>query len=591
MAGPFSPFQQQGIGTPRLQQTELPKSKAETGGVANAVTAGVATVQEVRKQNKSAQLQSEIDLTMQGLQVFREPTDQREQDIKELEDAAAAGNATASTKLQAIRQIQQAVQQGRLPSDAAAIRLRSVVKTAINDAPEFADSFRAAARKALGFSPEAEAARRTLREPHPGRATKAQQEQEAHDALVQSIMRWNGGDYKQAEQLAVQREKAEFDANYAHDSMQIADYSDRSISAASSAAISTATQDVLGIVAEQSSANGGIYDVNAVQATMAARFAAAKAKLLAGVTDARTAGQIAANFDDAQRSLGKFVGLMSKEEQASSRIKTMAKLQTLGLAMKHPELQAWMGIPNAQAVFSVLETSSRLADNPALAQAFGYGGMAEGQQTSVETYNSFPLAYRQSMLRMFQGKKPVDTQDAKIRAYGAKQIIADPSTDEATSQELLSDIIHNSGEYTAITALDDPRVLRKISRFPALKAQTAKMLDAKMEAAAMRVLSSQQLPNLGGGLTVVGDQIEMPTYEDADRFAIEQTTAIKEYNRLVKVANMYNKAGIGNGSDTKKLVDQGYDQFLKDHPDVAGSKPKVTRKRYDPKTGKFSEVK
>lgn len=602
MAGPFDPIQQQDIATPRLQQTVSAHGADAAQALAGAAVTAVAGVQNYRKETKKDALEGQIDAVVEGIRVFREGD---QSSIKELEDAAKAGNATARAKLEEFRGIQRAVAQGRLPSDAAAVRLRAITKAAINDAPEFEEEFRATARQALGFSPEAEVARRALREPtHTGGKTKAQIEQEEFEALAQRIQRISGASPEEAQRIAIGRLRTELEANNARDLMTLGDQSDRVISQHANAAGSAIMQDTLAFVADQMQANGGIFDINAAQLMLKSQVAAQRSKALAGVTDARVAGQINQNFDNAHQSMRQLLELASKQEQADQFMKTMASLQAANMALTHPELQAWMALPNSETLFKVLEVSSKLNNNPALQKALGYTGQAEGLSQGARVFEGLPVEFRSAMLSMFQGKPPATEEERRIRAYGARELLKDTTVDEKQSQSLLSDLVDTSGEYTAITALDDAKILAKVGNSPALKAQVQNLLGSKLEGMTARI---QMLKDsvVGMEVIVVGDKLEtrglppqvtvMPNFQNPAghplRRDVELRDAVVQYNRVLAVNNKYAKIGAA----TEATASSALVEPTADTPEVVAKdegQPTVTRRlRYNTETGALEEVK
>lgn len=546
MAGPFSPIQQADIATPRLQQTEQVQDYT---GLGNAVLGVAGAVQSYRKGEKRKDLEGQIDSVIEGVRLFREGD---ADDVSMLEDAAKAGNASARLKLEEYRAVQRAVAQGRLPSDAATMRLRAITKAAINEAPEFADEFRAAARNALGFSPEAEAARLALREPTAGGKTAAQKQQEELDAQIRMVQFVSPGlSYEQATSVVQQRIATELDAKFAENQMKIGDLSDRNIQRFANNTAANIMTDTLGQVAMQIKQNGGIYDINAAQTLLASTVQQARAQALAGVTDSAAANQINATFDNTQTNLNNLLTMASKREQAGQFIDTMAKLQAANFAVTHPELQAWMALPNAETLFDVLNMSQRLAANPKLAQAFGMGAQAEGMSAGVQMYEGLPVEFRNSMLRMLRGEAPTGQQDAALRAYGSQQLLAEPTVSKEVKQTALSDIIENSGEYTAITALDDAKVMRQIIADPNLMGQAANLLSTKIEAQAAKLrtikdsvkgasveLQGDKLVIKGGPQELKGSGALGGSFADFNNLR----TTVEQMNRMTEVNNRYAKA-------------------------------------------------
>lgn len=600
MAGPFDPIQQPDIPTQRLQQTETNASAVATDALVKGAVTAVAGVQQYRMERKKENLEGQIDAVVEGLRVFREGD---ESNVKELEDAAKAGNATARLKLEEYRAVQRAVAQGRLPSDAAALRLRAITKSAINEAPEFEEEFRTAARQALGFSPQAEVARRVLRGPTGGK-TKAQLEQEEFVALTQRIGRVYGVTQEEAQRLAVGRLRTELEAQNAKDVMQLGDLSDRTVAQHANASASALMQDSITFVTEQVSANGGIFDINAAQTALTAQVTAARAKALAGVSDPQTASRINQNFDTVHQSMRQFLDLVSKQEQADSYLKTMAKLQAAGFAMEHPEVQAWMALPQAETLFKVLEISAKANQNPAIAKALGYGAKAQGATASAQRFQDFPVAFRQAMLNLFQGKPPADELEARARAYGSKELLKDKTIDEATSQELLSDLINTTGEYTAVTALDDPKILVKVGKSPALKAQVGNLLGSKLEGMTAKVQTMKdRVP--GYEVVAVGDTLEvrgLPPVVSARPVVtspvgrvmepiVELRDTVAQYNRVLEVNNKYAQIGAATAGSVQDVFADITEQTVNAATAESGGTTITRHLRYNPDTGTLEEVK
>jgi hypothetical protein len=551
MAGPFAPVNQQEIGATRLTATELPKSRAEATGVADAVikSAGDLIQQNTQKQIKAGQdkLERSLENVTDALEVFRFGDDD---DVARLENAAKQGDPIARDTLEEFRAIQSAKVSGKLPSDAAALRVRSILKRSVNAAPEFEAELRAAARKSLGFSPEAETSRRLLREPKRGPLTAEQKRLQEREADLNEIMETQTVTRQQAEQILNQATKLAFDSENAKNALTLGEFSAANVQAHANAAGAVAMQRVFGQIGAQLQQNGGVYDVNAAKGIVLTTIAQLKAEALSGLSDPRQTGQILSNFNALQKDMLAMVENSSVGQRAGDFISTMRNQFAAGVMLDRPELGAWMALPNADALVKVIELSNKFAGNEKLMTALGFGGTTQISAFGAEQVKNLPKTFRESMRRMIAGEPATSEQDAQVRAWGSQQLVKDPTVDTQLKQKALSDIIETNGAFTAITALDDSGVIGQIIADAALSRQAANLINTNIEASHSRVLAAQDVP--GATLSIEDNQfvLELPPVGELTGGLLDQATelrtAVQQFNRIQQVNDKYVLQGVTN---------------------------------------------
>ena len=551
MAGPFDPVQQAGIREERLSQSELPASAAEAGaGVAQAVGQAVGTAvklntEAVTKEKKDA-LNRQFDAVGRALSASRGDAD----DVAELEAAAASGDPFFRGALEEFRTIQDAIKQGKLPSDAATIRMRAILKKATAASPEFSEELRGAARQHLGFAPIAERFRRDLREPSAGPQTATQKRRAEYEAGVDEIMRVTGKDRDTAISVMNQRIRTKNAADLATAEMQVGTYNSGKAVRLINQRGSEITLEMMGVINSQMQSNGGVYDVQSAKTLANTLIARMEIEALSGVTDPKVSGDLRKQIGDLRNSMGRMLDEAGTGKRAGKLFESMVNMTKQNAFVEYPEMRAYMALGDPSGFFTAVDTAAKFANNPEIMQSLGIGS-GDRLMMQIGAGTPVPQVFMQSALRFENGEAPVSSGDAKMQAVYAQDKLKDETGTSTSRLAALSKVAEDSGEFTAITMLDNAEVIARSTTDGKFASRVGTLIATNLTGSTARINQAvQAVPNASvsvdpsGTMTVSGIPAPFETVRGQQDAVTELNNAVSQYNRVNDINNKYVSAGV-----------------------------------------------
>lgn len=579
--GPFAPVEQAPIDGVRLVAERLPESAVEAGaGVAAAVVNTAATAVGVQKDRFQKQITEdatkELDAVAEGLMAIRDPEAQ-----ERLFAAAASGNPFFTRAREEFDSITLAMQQGKLPSDAAEVRMRAVMKTAINNAPEFTEELRQAARQAVGFSPEAEAVKNLLREPSAGPKTAAQKLEEEIDAQVQVlgipreivIAGMRNAELAQNEMavLTLQARQGEMSANHA--------------SAMADAAIGQFTVDFSAQVQAMVTQNGGIQDVASTKVAASQMLNVFKVQALSAAgknAPVQARGRINEQFRNAEQSMHRMI-----EDGSLNTLFTehndLIQAQTLNGVLSLPEL-AVMHQFGPKELLNYMAVSGKYTTPAQIDAAMQFHPSLSG----IRTLKQLQPALFQAVTNQENGLE-LSTRDKILAGTYNTQMMQDPEATTEQRNVALERQRANLGDASTFQQFEDGQMLMRTKHDQAMAKSFGELFGNQQAAniAEMNTLLEQN-PSIefaNGQYTVPGVSA-LDAAQGGLALNAEQRGTVARANRMLRIGKQYSDAGIikWDGADAfhTKVLDN-------EVPEVA--QPTTRRRRFNPDTGGFEDVK
>jgi len=585
MAGPFSPVQQAGIREERLSQSQLPASAAEAGaGVAAAVGEAVDTAVTLKTEavtkEKKEELNRQFDAVGRALSATRGDAD----DVAQLEAAAASGDPFFRSALEEFRTIQDAIQAGKLPSDAATIRMRAILKKATAASPEFSEELRGAARQHLGFAPIAERFRRELREPSAGPKTATQKKREEYEAGVDEIMRVTGKDRDTAISVMNQRIRTKNAADLATAEMQVGAYNSGKAVRLVNQRGSEITLEMMGVINSQMQANGGVYDVQSAKTLANTLIARMEIEALSGVTDPKVSGDLRKQIGDLRNNMGRMLEEAGTGKRAGKLFESMVNMTKQNAFVEYPEMRAFMALGDPSGFFTAVDTAAKFANNPEIMQSLGIG-TGDRLMMQIGAGTPMPQVFMQSALRFENGEAPVSSGDAKMQAVYAQDKLKDETGTSSSRLSALAKVEEDSGEFTAITMLDNAEVIARATDDRKFAKRVGELMATNLNSSVERVNTARAgVPGVSISVDAQGQLVlgDMPPVTETLRGAQDKITeldlAVTQYNRLNGINDKYAGAGV-----TTKFE-------FSPKGDAAQPDPKPRRRRWNSVTNSFEDV-
>lgn len=579
--GPFSPVEQAPISDVRLVAEKLPKSAVEAGaGVVKAV--GVVAEDLIDRQREDFQKGLEEDLRTglkpveEALNVVRDPDS-----LEDLFTKAAEGDPIFVSAKDELIRIGSAMRRGKVAGDAARIRMRAVLATAINEAPAFADELRASARDILGFGPEQAVVRDLLRDPTAGPKTAVQKELEQIQVDVQVF------GIPEEVSIAMRRNARVNASEMAQITLDIKRGDATAASAAHLAdlAANAFLTDFSAKMQAKINADGGIEDVAGAKLAANQVLQEMRGIALAAMGPNASTQQRAA-FNKTWQSHSQFVNnsvtggsLLKLYTQHNNTAQAMA----LADILKIPDLATMHELGGDSGMLALLEVYGNYTTQAQIDAAM----LVSPELAGLNTFKRLTGAITTAVFNQQSGRE-MSTRDKILAGVFNTEVIVNPESPPEKKVEALDHQVSNLGGASTFSQFDNNMFLVRTKVDSRLAASFAGL---QVNQAAANLIDARVLLELNPDITFTDGAYSLPAQDPLD---VRQAGGVRQakqgqidkLNRFLSISTKYTDAGI---------IDwKGADAF---HQDVLGEKQVVIetveprRRRFNVDTGQLEDVK